>query len=410
MNIRRITALLLCVMVALLGGCTLIDIDEDLKQEHENAKVIIEYNGKSITKYDVTLRMNKLLSPQNQTVEDMMASEDYWPGFKESIINQLATFEIALEKAAALGLDQLTAEEEAQINEDYETQLASIESYLGYMVSIAVENDPTLDYDAEYAKQLNSYLGIIGYSADTFKEELRRVLIFEKVKAHLLSDVTVTEEDVQSYYDNFSDIQRQNVESNPAMFGMQQSLGTVLYYPEGYMAVKHILLNFDEDIANDVYSAYYYNETEEYDAAVAKGMEALQPTLDEIMTKLEAGEDFAALMEQYNEDPDMNTEPQKSKGAIVGPYTPVEIPGYTEAIEELKQPGDYTQPFATPIGAYIVRCEKLAGGFVPYEDVRDTIHDTLLYERTESKWAQLSKEWIDAAVADGTLKLYSNRY
>ena len=410
MNIRRITALLLCVMVALFGGCSLIDIDEDLKQEQENAKVIIEYNGKSITKYDVTLRMNKVLSPQQQTLEDMMASEEYWPSFKENIMNQIAAFEIALEKAPALGLDQLTAEEEAQINEDYDTQIASVDSYLSYTVSMAVENDPTLDYDTEYAKQLNSYLNIIGYSADSFKEELRRNLIFEKVKAHFLSDIIVTEQDVQTYYDNFSEIQKKNVEASPEMFAMQQSLGTVLYYPEDYMSVKHILVNFDMEIASEAYQAYYYDETEEYEAATAKGMAALQPTLDEIMAKLEEGEDFEALMEQYNEDPDMKNEPTKTQGVIVGPYSSIDIPGYSEAIEVLKQPGDYTQPFATPIGAYIVRCEKLLAGTVPLEDVYDQIHSSLLTERSESKWIQITQEWVEAATTNGSLKIHANRY
>lgn len=404
MNARRIGALALCALLAFSGGCSLISVDEELRLEKENAKVIIEYRGAPVTKQAVTLEMNASLLNQQKTLAEMMEDENAWPGFRDGIVRQMAVFELTLDQAAALGLDRLTAEETAALDEEYAQGLADADSYLALVAQMTAGDDAE-----DSAAGVERYLGLRGYSAATYRKQLEREFVFEKTKAHFLSAVDVSEESVRNYYDSNLDMQKMGVDDSPAMFELQRSLGIVLYYPEGYMSVRHIFVGFDADIGSKAYAAYSDRDMALYDTLVGQGRASVAPKLDAITARLDAGESFDVLMGEYNEDPAFDSEPLKSEGFITGPYARLEIPGYLDAVSGLNAEGAYTVSFSY-LGAHIIRCEKLLGGEVPYGDVRDDLHASLLRMETESEWSTLTQAWLDAAVADGTLKMYASRY
>lgn len=141
-----------------------------------------------------------------------------------------------------------------------------------------------------------------------------------------------------------------------------QNGATIYYVPAGYRYVKHILIEFtDEDsqAISDLESQISQKQTElstaetsladlgedasaddeataQNRATLSETVEtrtaeiadlesrledakeaayaAIQPTVDEVEEKLAAGEDFDALMEQYGQDPGMQTSPAKENG------------------------------------------------------------------------------------------------
>jgi len=407
---KRIAALVLFALFLLSGGCSLIEVDEELALKKENEKVIIEYRGEKITKEDVTLKMKAELSKQQLNLDDIKENESYWPSYLEGFIKRTAAFRIAMDKADELGLSSLSEEEAAQLDAQYQEGLETADSSIGFYVQTAVDADPALDYDEEYAAWLEDYLNSIGYSAATYRQQLEREYIFDKVKEHYISGLEVSEEEVRSYYDTNVEVQKSNLELNPAFFEMQRGFGQVFYYPEGYMYVRHILLKFDFEDSLDIYQAESAGNVPLYDSLISEASLSIQPKVDELMSRLDAGEDFDALMEEYNEDPAFNEEPLKTKGHVIGPASQIDIPGYVEAATALTQAGQYSKPVFGMMGAYIIRCERLLKGAIPYDEMKESIRETLLTSRREAKWSELTNEWIDAATADGTLKMFVSRY
>jgi parvulin-like peptidyl-prolyl isomerase len=412
MNKRRIAALALGMLMLLSGGCSLVDVDEEKAAELEKSKTIIEYNDNLITKDKVSMKMNKYLTAQGMAIADLEDGDDeeIWARFKNDVVSEMVVDLIALEKAAELGLDQLTDEEITALDEAYQTSLASIESRVGTSVAADIVSNDKLNYDTEFKRQLDEYFYLQGYSVETYRQDLEKEFIVDKVKAHFTKDVIVKEEDVRSYYDNNVKQQKGNIEISPSMVEQQMSFGsTVLYYPEGYMKVRHLLIGFDSATRGAAAIAYTNGDMDEYNRLIDEALPAIQPKIDEVLAKMEAGDDFTALIDEYNEDINVAVEPYRSEGFVEGPYSTNVDKEYIQAISTLTEPGQHTV-FTNMYGCYIIRCEKLLEGAVPYEDVKDSFTASLLSQKRDLEWSTVSQGWVDEAKASGTLKLHTDRF
>lgn len=139
-----------------------------------------------------------------------------------------------------------------------------------------------------------------------------------------------------------------------------------LVVPEGYVYVRHILVS---DLA----------------------------TAQEILGKLDAGEDFSALLSQYGTDPGMEVAPYKTLGYLVGPYeSKVDyLPEFKEAALALTEIGQCSGIVQTENGFHILRLEStLEGGVKPLEEVYDQIHALLLKADQTEQLTALLKAWV----------------
>lgn len=409
---RRIATLAFALLLLMSGGCSLADIDEEKAAEIENSKTIIEYNDTDVTKLEVTLAMNQFLMINGSSVESIKSSgDDQWNSFKESFLKQMSTNLIALDKAREMGLDQLTEEEKTSLDQSYDATMAMLDSIIAPAVKSTVEDDPAIDYDTEYQKQLKRYLNMIGYEPETYRASLEKEFILSKVQEELLKDITVTDDDVRSNYDANVKMQKNNIDISPDSVEMQlQFGGSILYYPAGYMKVRHILISFDVDTKSKALAAYPKEDKTEYNQIISDALLTIQSRIDEVLSKMDSGEDFATLIDDYNDDSTMDSEPARTEGSAVGPYSSsVTIPGYIDAVAKLAKPGDYTL-LNTYTGCYIIRCEKLLEGAVPFDEVKDSIKANLLAERQSSEWSTITSGWIDEATSAGKLKMYPDRY
>lgn len=411
MKKRRIATLALSLLLLISGGCSLVDIDEEKAAEIENSKTIIEYNGAAISKGEISLDMIRYLSSLGTSVDSVKSNgEESWKSFLKMYVSEVAVNRIALDKAKELGLDQLTEEEKTTLNETYDSVMSTLDSMISTSAQSAVDKDPSLDYDTEYQKQLKNYLNYIGYEPETYLKTLENELIFNKVRDYFLKDIIVSEDEVRSYYNTQRDIQKNNIEISPDTFAWQQQLGsTILYYPDGYMNVRHILIQFDDETRSKALDAYSKGDDDAYNQFVETALSTIQPQIDEVVAKMESGDDFAALIDEYNQDTAMAYEPVRTDGQIVGPFSNISIPGYLDALTKLTEPGSYTL-LNTYSGCYIIRCEKLLGGEVPYDDVKENLKQMLLSSQQETEWSTLTQGWIDEASNSGKLKMYPDRY
>ena len=209
-------------------------------------------------------------------------------------------------------------------------------------------------------------------SYDDLLEELKFDFLFERLRLALPLEDNITDAQVQEWYDVRLAALNNAFQEEPGIFKSQQDLfdkhGGVppLTAPEGYIYVRHILV---ADLA----------------------------TAQEVLDKLEAGEDFSALLSQNGTDPGMETEPIPSLGYLVGPY-PTKVaylPEFKEAALTLTEVGQYSGIVETESGFHILRLEsKLPGGTKPLSQVYDAIHAMLLKADQSEQLTALLKGWV----------------
>ena len=399
MIVKAIISVFLATPLLFFGGCTRSELDEN---SHDTAQPIIEYKDSVVYKEDVIKKMNYYLTPQGMTIEDLSegADEEIWERFKSDIIFELSFFQIALEQARELGLDELSPTEEQMIDNTFKKGLEVSKNAV-------MQSDDESDFD----RQVDEYLYLRGYDLETYKTALEREYIVDKVEEYFTKDVTVTDETVRTMYDNAREAQKSKLEKEPESIEQLLLFGTdVFYYPEGYMYAKHILVSFDSADSGAAGIAYVNGDIHKYNKIIEEAIPKIQGRVDMIMRKLNNGADFDDVMLQYSDDTMFQEEPYKSRGFLIGPYSSsFDLPEYLEALKSLEAEGEYTDPITTYLGVYIIGCEKMMAGPVAYEEVKDQYKRKIIDQRKDYTWSALGQEWIDEAKTDGTLKQYPER-
>ena len=99
-----------------------------------------------------------------------------------------------------------------------------------------------------------------------------------------------------------------------------------------------------------------------------------EPTVDEVEEKLAAGEDFDALMEQYGQDPGMQTSPAKENGYPVSADSTNWVTEFRDAAMALENVGDVSEPVRSEYGIHIIKyVSDAVEGEVGLDAVRDAL-------------------------------------
>ena len=119
---------------------------------------------------------------------------------------------------------------------------------------------------------------------------------------------------------------------------------------------------------------------------------------DEIYAKLEAGDDFAALIEAYGEDPGMKNEPTKTRGYYVSAASTNWDKYFTEGAMSLEKVGDVTKtPVVGNSGVHIIRYESdVTPGAVALEDIRDALYEKTLDTARSDHYTSELNGWVEA--------------
>lgn len=155
-----------------------------------------------------------------------------------------------------------------------------------------------------------------------------------------------------------------------------------------------------EEIQADIDSAKADIEAKQKaaDEAEAACLASVKDKTDEIYAKIEAGEDFAALIEEYGEDPGMKNEPTASRGYYVCAQHGNWDEGFNAGAMSLEKVGDVTMtPVVSGSGVHIIRYESdVPAGPVALEDIREKLHDTTLEERRDEHYDDTLSGLVEA--------------
>lgn len=446
MRKRAIMAFMLAAAM-LLSSCALVEKDLAV----DNATVIIQLGDQTITKaqvnnavdyqlYNMAL-MYSLYGYNIDTTDEYyrnLALEDVYTSLSQSLVKN--------QKAKELGFNVFTDEEDAALREKAQANFDSDKDY----VKSTYFADTTLEGE-ELETAISDKMTELGMTFDYYYSSAKSEATEEKLRNSVIEGVAVTDEEIQAEYDEHVADAKASYEGNLSSYGYTVNNGNSVYYnPAGYRYVKHILRKFPtetqnalsdlkskvnekasqitslessisslgEDVAQDAPERVKLEEEKaaaekekadlqaQYDKALEDACLALQPTVDEVLAKIAAGEDFDKLMETYGEDPGMQSSPGKENGyAVCQDYIYFDT-AFVEAAMALAKVNDVSPAVRGQNGIHIIKyVSDIQEGPVPLEKVKDEISAELLSAKQDEVYNAQVEEWV----AQSGIKVYKER-
>ncbi len=288
----------------------------------------------------------------------------------------------------------LTEAEEAEVQAEVEQQLESM--YISYESSVDESITDAAELRAAAEELFREDLKASGVKYDEYianlEEAIRTEHIGNKYLESLYAEIVVTDADVQAYYDEQVAYYQERYAEDAGHYytdlSSHRDYGDPqpLVIPEGYDYYKHILVtNPDEGEEKDV------------DAIVA-----------EVYEKIEAGEDFDALIAEYGEDPGMKSEPYITEGYILGEANADSYYAeFSEAALALVNEGDITaEAIESTSGKHIIKkLGPVEAKTIPLEEVQDALRELLQTERETELYNSYIEQWR----SEITIKKYYDR-
>lgn len=484
----QVLALTACAVLSLnMAACSLVAVNE----EKDMKQVVATVNKTEILKSDYIAQYDAYLQYYQYFGMDPTADAEQLKEFQTMILDGLIEQEVRIQAAEVAGLDKLTEEEEAALEQEYQETIESyIEQYKTYAQQTLGEGLDDATYAEEAERLLDEDLAASEMTREALKEDLRVSNMLEKQQDDFYASIEVSEEEVRAWYDNEKTEQEAAIAQDPTTF---ETADPQIVAPDGYFYVKHILIQEDEETATKITEiqttmgeleqlagqqllqegmateeatpettpeatnatdetltevtteatpaatveattetatednaeeADETNETtaeptpdistmtaaeqKEYYAQLNAQLQDLQSDAlnkaEEVLEKIQSGEDFNFLITQYNSDPGMESNPD---GYLVGPNTSTYEEAFHTAAMELKAVGDVSGIVETTYGYHIIKrvSDVQAGVIAQYEEIKDTCKEMALSEKQQEKWAEQLEAWVN----DANIKRYEDR-
>lgn len=395
---RLLVCALVAAMIATAAGCN------SVANSRANA-VVAEVNDVKIYRWELDrlYEQNREVFEANSGIEGLnLESAKYSEQrlqFRRDLLQSLIDDVIATESAKADGY-ALSDEEKTEVDANYQQwkqnniQIIRSQKY-------AKDDDGLDKAEADWLQQLAD-----NHLTEEFLLESRyNDAVREKLSADLFSDISISDEELKRAYDQKVAEEEEKYNEKPETYAKQYARDafapnnqTIVYNPPGFIRVIDILIALPEDIdqeLKDLTTKQYdmilkqndlaaekgsgdaqvkgmQKELEELKITEAelyeKGYAQIQARVDEVYAKVQAGEDFHKLIEEYGEDPGM-VYPFNEYGYLVGAESSHLVKGLRDAALSLKEVGDISEPTRSINGIHIVKMvSKVEPGPVSFEE------------------------------------------
>ena len=204
------------------------------------SQVVAEYAGGTVT-YDEAIKEYQNWLSYYESYGFSLTNESDLKDLKQQVLDSLVQQRIVKAKAAEMGLDKLTEDQQKAIEEKANAEYEeAINYYMGYLQG---------DTDEETRQNAVDYLSSIDYSLESILEYAKEDAWMEALRNQITKDVTVSDDEIKAAYDASVEEDKQTFTEDSFNFENAATYGdTITWAPEGYRAVKHILLTLsDED-------------------------------------------------------------------------------------------------------------------------------------------------------------------
>ena len=246
-----------------------LEAQVELYQPYYDAQVIVEYDGGVVFLDDILEQYAGVDSQFSSYYGVSLADYGYDTVYKQLIAETLLQDAVLEAKATELGLDQLDDETMAGLTEE---AAANFESYITSVWDYFASDDLT---DEEIREDCVAYLESMGYTEDALLESLIDNYVSEQLYNYITADVTVTEEDIQAAFDELVAEQEASFADDSTYNTSRNNGDTIVWNPEGYRMVRHVLIKFTDD------QATRYSELQDTLDMLNEELEALQTAAEE---------------------------------------------------------------------------------------------------------------------------------
>ena len=238
---KKSALLALVLILLLLGGCA-------AKEEKERARRLIYLGGIQYTYGDLLDaeaetrayydQMNMVYAmygiPPVEVTEHQIRDEAF---------NNLALQAVILEKAASVGLDQLTAAEKAELTARTDAAMAE------YRAAAAAGLPENLT-GQEREAAIDAALAAAGVTRERVYRAQREAFIIEKAEAWATAGVSVTDEEFMAAFNAQVEQDRTSMLADPDAYGYGVLTGQrILYVPAGYREVDWLVIGYGPEDA-----------------------------------------------------------------------------------------------------------------------------------------------------------------
>ncbi len=300
------------------------------------------------------------------------STKDGAASFRDYMLDSLISTNMKVYQAKLAGItltkeEQAAAEETAKKNYD-----DTFQSFVD-QAKKAGSASPEAYAKTLLTKALVSNQTTVSKLKDSMLQDAQDSTLILKHKDVLLKDITLTEDELATKYTEELASQKEIFTADPSKYFTYQSYMSYgysaipLFVPEGFFRVRQILV-------------------------------ADEATALLIKQKIDAGEDFEALLKQYNTDPGMQSE-ENAAGYLVGKGAGFVEP-FLNAALALTKDGDVSAPVKSDYGWHIIkRVSTEPSREIPYAEVKDSLD---AYEQSQYQ-AQYYSNIVAGWVADETL-------
>ena len=465
MNMKQLICMVLSVLLCLGAVSALAEEDLQAQLDAANARIAeleseIElykpfYENQIVAEYgEGGIIWKEDAAKEFQAASDAYAQyglsiDDFAADIKQDILETLVREAVLHEKADEMGLNDLSDETMAELKSEAEANFETyVDTYRDYFAS-----EDASDEDAR--TQTIEAMAQYGLTLDTLTEQMVHSYVDEQLHAAVTGDVTVSDEDIQAEYDAMVADDQANYADDRAYNNARNSGATIAWNPEGYRAVKHVLIQFNDDQSaryNELSGTLdslkaekeaVENPTEETEtegdaeaaetegdaeAAEAEGAEAAEPESEprsaeeidadiarvtaeleglyaellpqaqQVIDEFNGGADFDSLIEAYNADPGMSREPAATNGYAVSAESTTFDPAFTEGAMSIEAVGQISAPVNGMNGIHIIYyLADITPGAVPFEDIAEAVEANALAAKVDETYNTTVDEWVEAA-------------
>lgn len=297
------------ILAAFLAGCGMVRVNPEV----DNNTIVAKVAGEEVKKEE----FNKMFGIFKAQYEQQFGTDIWEQEFdgrkfgdvaREKLLDMLVDEKLQLLKAKELGI--------TVTDEEVKTEVENAKKY----------------FDSE--EKFLEFLKGQSMDLDYFTQSVKKELTISKLVDKLTENITVTDEEVRTYYDK---------------------------NPNEFLSVKasHILLDTKEEA-------------------------------EKMLERVKAGEDFAELAKQYSKDPSAKENSGNldyfRQGTMVEPFE--------KAAFALK-PGEISDIVQTDFGFHIIKVEdsKLDN----FDEVKEQLKSNMLYEKQNAEYEKLLEEMRENA-------------
>lgn len=368
-------------------------------QEKDYAQVVFSVNGKEYTKGDImhlyeAYRNSYGLTDENQ---ETPAYIDNYHKVLDQIYTELMEHELITQYGSEIGITGLTSEEQKGVQGDLDQMEEMLENSVRTEVEDEAESDPTMNVEEEIARRLEERRAYYGLSTGEYRERIEKQALRTSVRKYLEENYVPSEEDVKNFYDTNLADQKRLLEEDMNNFSVFAKSNLTMYIPSGLRYVHSILIAIPTDARSEILKlrAGSDEDKKKADELMNAELAKIRARAEECFAKLEAGEDYEKLLDQYGDDPGMKSDSENRKtGYILYEGDEGYDKAFMDAAFALEKPGDTTALVPSAFGYYIIRLNEITTEkTLSLEECRDNIQTYIKNEMSQNAYGDKIQQW-----------------